>query len=102
MQMGWAGVALRVRNRMNGLMQDVRCALRQLRKSPGFTVVAVATLALGIAVNATMFSLVSGFLLRHPGATDPDRVVVISAVNPAPGFHTDASSVSAPNYLTLR
>ena len=87
---------------MNGLLQDLRYALRQLRKSPGFTVVAVTTLALGIAVNATMFSLVSGFLLQRPGATDPDRIVVVSSVNPAPGFHTDASSVSAPNYLTLR
>lgn len=87
---------------MNGLLQDVRYALRQLRKSPGFTVVAVTTLALGIAVNATMFSLVSGFLLQSPGATDPDRILVVSGVNPAPGFHSDASSVSAPNYLTLR
>src|SRR3954465_9654031 len=87
---------------MNGLMQDVRYALRQLRKSPGFTVVAVTTLALGIAVNTTMFSLVSGFLLQRPGAIDPDRVVVVSSVSPAPGFHTDATSVSAPNYLTLR
>jgi putative ABC transport system permease protein len=87
---------------MNGLLQDVRYAFRQLRKSPGFTVVAVTTLALGIAVNATMFSLVSGFLLQRAGATDPDRIVVVSSVDPAPGFHSDASSVSAPNYLMLR
>ena len=87
---------------MNGLLQDVRYAFRQLRKSPGFTVVAVPTLALGIAVNATMFSLVSGFLLQNPGATDPDHIVVVSGVNPAAGFHSDASPVSAPNYLTLR
>jgi putative ABC transport system permease protein len=87
---------------MNGLLQDVSYALRQLRKSPGFAIVSVTTLSLGIAVNATMFSLVSGFLLQRPGVSDPDRIVVVSSVNPAPGFHTDASSVSAPNYLTLQ
>lgn len=87
---------------MNGLLQDVSYAFRQLRKSPGFAAVAVITLSLGIAVNATMFSLVSGFLLQRPGVSDPDRIVVVSSVSPAPGFHTDASSVSAPNYLTLR
>jgi hypothetical protein len=53
-------------------------------------------------VNATMFSLVSAFLLRRPAASDPDRVVVISSVSPAGGFLPDANSVSAPNYLAWR
>jgi len=70
-------------------MQDVSYALRQLRKSPGFAVVAVTTLSLGIAVNATMFSLVSGFLLQRPGVSDPYRIVGVSSVNPAPGFHSE-------------
>jgi putative ABC transport system permease protein len=84
---------------MQTLMQDLIYGLRQLRKNPGFSLVAVATLALGISVNATMFSLVSAFVLRRPPVHEPDRVVVISAVDPAQGFHYSASTVSVPNYL---
>jgi hypothetical protein len=49
-----------------------------------------------------MFSLVSAFLLRRPPVHEPDRVVVISAIDPARGFHADASTVSIPNYLAWR
>lgn len=87
---------------MSGLAQDLRYALRQLRKSPGFTMVAVVTLALGIAVNATMFSLVSGVLLQRPPGRDPERVAVISSVNPNEAFHPDVWPVSVSNYLTWR
>ncbi len=84
------------------LMQDLHYAVRQLLKSPGFTAAAVLTLALGIAVNATMFSLVSAFLLRRPPGREPDRVAVVSSVNPAGGFLPDVLPVSAPNYLAWR
>jgi len=87
---------------MTTFRSDVKLAIRILSKNLGFTAIAVATLALGIAVNATMFSLVSAFLLRRPAASDPDRVVVISSVSPAGGFLPDANSVSAPNYLAWR
>jgi predicted permease len=87
---------------MEALLKDLRFASRQLRKSPGFTAVATLTLALGIAVNATMFSLVSGFLLQSPPGRDPDRVAVISSVNPNQLFHADAWTVSVPNYLAWR
>jgi putative ABC transport system permease protein len=84
------------------LFQDLRYAVRALFKNPGFTIAVVVTLALGIAVNATMFSLVSAFLLRRPLVHEPDRVAVITSINPARGFLPDTNPVSAPNYLAWR
>ncbi|HEY6371952.1 MAG TPA: ABC transporter permease [Candidatus Sulfotelmatobacter sp.] len=87
---------------METMIQDLRYGLRQLRRNPGFTVVAVLTLALGIAVNTTMFSLVSAFLLRRPPGREPERVAVVTSVDPAQGFQADATPVSVPNYLAWR
>jgi predicted permease len=84
------------------LFQDLRYAARALFKNPGFTIAVVVTLALGIAVNATMFSLVSAFLLRRPVVHEPDRVAVVTSINPARGFLPDTNPVSAPNYLAWR
>jgi hypothetical protein len=84
------------------LLQDLRIGTRMLRRAPGLTVIAVLTLALGIAVNATMFALVSAFLLAHPPGREPDRVAVVTSVDPAPVFQGDVTPVSAPNYFAWR
>ena len=86
----------------DGLRHDVRFAVRTLGKAPGFTAVAALTLALGIAVNATMFSMVSAFLLRRPPGHQPECVAVVSSVNAAPVFQADATPVSVPNYVAWR
>ncbi|HET6176589.1 MAG TPA: ABC transporter permease [Candidatus Sulfotelmatobacter sp.] len=87
---------------METFYKDLQLAIRMLAKKPGFTAIAVFTLALGIAINATMFSLVSGFLLHHPPGHDPERVAVVAGIDPAQGFQSDARTVSAPNYLAWR
>ena len=59
---------------METLLHDLRFALRQLRKAPGFTVTAVITLALGIGANTAIFTLVQGILLRSLPVADPARL----------------------------
>jgi putative ABC transport system permease protein len=65
---------------MNGLWQDLRFALRQLRRRPGFTALLVLTLALGIGATTAIFSVVYGVLLRPLPYADPSRIMAIFEV----------------------
>ena len=78
-------------------MNDFIFALRQLRKSPGFTFVAVLTLALGIGANTAIFSLVNGVLLRPLPYPDSQRIVSFEGRNPAQGIN--ASNISFPDFV---
>ncbi|MCW5559243.1 MAG: ABC transporter permease, partial [Verrucomicrobiae bacterium] len=73
----------------------MKLALRQLLKNPGFTALAVLTLALGIGANTAIFSVINGVLLRPLPYPEPDRLVHIASVNPELGM-ADARS-SDPN-----
>jgi predicted permease len=81
-------------------MQDIRFAIRALRKQPVFTLIAVLTLTLGIGANTAIFSLVYQVLLRPLPYADADRLVFVWNTYPLMGL--EKASVSIPDYLDRR
>jgi predicted permease len=82
---------------MNAFLQDLRYAARQLLRSPGFTIPAVLTLALGIGANTAIFSVVDGVLLRRAPFDDMDRLTMVWETDRASGTNHEPASV--PDYL---
>jgi predicted permease len=85
---------------METIWQDLRFGYRQLRKSPGFTGVALLSLALGIGANAMIFSLISTILLRPLPITQPERVFAVHQIKQR--NLSAMQSMSYPNYKDIR
>ena len=93
---------------MRNFIQDLRFALRQMRRSPGFVLTAVLTLALGVGANTAVYSLLDQALLRALPVEKPEQLVVLSAPGKAWEGHIsdhgagEEKSFSYPMYRDLR
>ncbi|MGH9794117.1 MAG: ABC transporter permease, partial [Candidatus Acidiferrales bacterium] len=85
---------------METLWQDVKYGARTLMKSPGFTLVAVLTLALGIGANTAIFSVTNAVLFRPLPYAEPDRITLVWMDNRPMGMKEDITSW--PNYTDWR
>src|SRR5262245_36940879 len=82
------------------MRKDLVYALRSLRKSPGFTVVAILTLGLGIGANTAIYSVVDAVLLRPPPYRDPARLTMLHQKTREP--NAPSIPLSPPDFVDLR
>src|SRR5437870_10426798 len=82
------------------LVQDLRHGIRRLLRAPGFTIVTLLTLALGIGANTAIFSIVNGVILRPLGYPKPEQLMYLTANFRVLGFTQFA--VSVPEYMEFR
>jgi predicted permease len=87
---------------MNRIIQDIRFAFRSFRKSPGFTAIAILSLALGIGANTAIFSLVDQLILRLLPIRDPKSVVLLAGRGRHYGGNNGLNALSYPMYQDLR
>jgi putative ABC transport system permease protein len=87
---------------MNGIWRDIRHALRGLRKTPGFLVIVILTLGLGIGANAAIFSLMDQILLRPLAVHDPESLVLLDGPGAFMGRTMNAMTFSYPMYKDFR
>ncbi len=91
---------MRGSNTIEKISQDLRFALRGLRKNPGFAMMAILVLALGTGANTAIFSIFHAVLLRPLSFHDPDRVMFIFEKIPKRGVNR--SDLSAANFFDLQ
>jgi hypothetical protein len=84
---------------MNTLWQDIRFGVRMMVKAPGFTIIAVMSIALGIALNAAVFTFVNGVLFKPMPVRDPGRLVALYTIEPSSVY---PGRFSYPDYVDYR
>jgi predicted permease len=91
------------RSRMEGIGQDLRLAVRHLRRAPAFTTAVVLTFAIGIGANAAIFSVVNGVLLQPLPFPDPGRLYAVYSANRSAGMtHASVSAVDLDDWRAAR